>query len=256
MPILALRIAGRAGVDLSELPLLPESSYRSWIKSGEHRGRAEETRKLRGVRVAIGSRLVKRPNSIPRKHIRKATPTRSSLSAIRLPKRRVSNLSHRVQSARGLALAPVPDYSLCVNLYFWKEERAFVTRRWMAMLVLWAALFGLALPAAACTSALSAHCCPSGSGQHCPGFPLYAKADSANTCCTVAPALSRIASTSADRARHAVHAASGSLDPVALPAWTLLDQALRPAAGPIRSLASSYWHDASLTYLHTARLRI
>lgn len=124
------------------------------------------------------------------------------------------------------------------------------------MLVVWAALIGLALPAAACTSSLAADCCPSGSGQHCPGVPMHAKADSANTCCAFAPTLSRIASTSVDRARHGVHAASGSLDPVALPAWTLLDQALRPAAGPIRSLASSYWHDASLTYLRTARLRI
>jgi hypothetical protein len=124
------------------------------------------------------------------------------------------------------------------------------------MLVVWAALIGLALPATACTSNLSADCCPSASGQHCLGVPTHAKADTANTCCTFAPALARIAATSVDRARHRVHAVSGSPDPVVLPAWTLLHQALRPDSGPIQSLASSYWHDASLTYLRTARLRV
>jgi hypothetical protein len=124
------------------------------------------------------------------------------------------------------------------------------------MLVVWAALIGLALPAVACTASSSLDCCPTGSAQHCPGVPTPTKADSANTCCTFAPALARIAAVPVDRVRQKAHAPSDLPDLIARVAWTQSDQTWRPAAGPIQSLASSYWHDASLTYLRTARLRI
>ena len=129
-------------------------------------------------------------------------------------------------------------------------------RRWVAMLAVWAALLGGALPTLACTLSSSDSCCSYGSQYPCTGVSGSALDSAQGACCYVAPALTRGHTASAARTRLEPNHVSHSPDPVALVPWALAAQAPQTARGILAPLALSHRDNESLTYLRTARLRL
>src|ERR1700693_1514836 len=113
----------------------------------------------------------------------------------------------------------------------------FVMRRWVAMLAVWAALLGGALPTLACTLNSTDGCCPSGSQYPCSGVSGSALDCAQSACCNVAPALTRAHGASAARVRLEPHNSSPSADPVALTLWVPAAQVSQPARGNLAHLA-------------------
>jgi hypothetical protein len=128
-------------------------------------------------------------------------------------------------------------------------------RRLFVLFVLWVGLIAAGAPAFACaTAAAAGNCCPADGSTDC--TETYEQLGAAAiACCITASAPS--AAVSAEPSREAQNAQSdhGSADPVApLASLPLLfgsrgSHLVLPAAAPAHT-------DASLTYLHTARLRL
>jgi len=129
-------------------------------------------------------------------------------------------------------------------------------RRWVAMLAVWAALLGGALPTFACMLNSSDNCCPSGSQYPCSGGSSSTLDSAEIACCNVAPALTRGHTASAARIRLEPSHAPHSPDPAAPLLWVLAAQAPQTARGILAPLALSHRDNESLTYLRTARLRL
>jgi hypothetical protein len=127
-------------------------------------------------------------------------------------------------------------------------------RRWATLLIASFAVLGLASPALACAALLSAarDCCPEGGPAPCKGQP-----SSEVACCLVAPTPAPAASVNANTERLIPQPAGSTPDPVILATW-LHTLAPVPAFSlriePRASFRGSA--DATLTYLHTGRLRL
>lgn len=123
------------------------------------------------------------------------------------------------------------------------------------MLVVWAGLLGLALPALACASP-GHDCCPHDSQSPCGGNHPSAPVQSGNACCTDAPAVTRVPTAQAIRVRLAPNDFAHLPPAFGTPAcaW-VTSQSQRVPRRSIHTV-SVYYPDASLTYLRTARLRL
>lgn len=111
------------------------------------------------------------------------------------------------------------------------------------MLVVWAGLVGAGLPAFACASAAAAgDCCPPDAPSGC--TQVYQQLDVQASICVTAEAPARM-----------VERDHGSADPIVLVASGVsLPDPGSIVRVPVRP--SSACTDASLTYLHTGRLRL
>jgi hypothetical protein len=124
------------------------------------------------------------------------------------------------------------------------------------MLVVWAGLMGAGAPAFACaTAAASGDCCPPGAPTGC--TQVYEQLDlEASVCCITAVAPAQIVATESGRELLLKQHDHESADPVVLaaPPCSLPDPGSTSRLdGPHVSAA---YTDASLTYLHTGRLRL
>lgn len=129
-------------------------------------------------------------------------------------------------------------------------------RRFLALLVLWAGLLGAGSPAFACaTAAAAGDCCPPGAPTGC--TQIYEQLDiEAIICCVTVAAPSQAVTAEPGRQAQAAQREHGSADPIALSAPSRSLQDLRSTTRLAASHVSAAHTDASLTYLHTGRLRL
>lgn len=130
-------------------------------------------------------------------------------------------------------------------------------RRLSAILVLCVGLLTIGGPAAACALAsATSDCCPSG-GQPCgdggSGAPVSPEA---SACCFTAPTPSSAAAAEAPRARASLDLHASGPDPYLSLAWLLTLHPWESIAAPAIHPPDGRAVDASLTYLHTLRLRL
>src|ERR1700730_7603313 len=132
-----------------------------------------------------------------------------------------------------------------------------VMRRYTAILLVWASLLGGLLPAVACAFDLCSNCCPTGFSHFSQGArPSAAPVSTAEACCAVAPAQPLMVSARDGSARPDLRHILQSSDPAALVPWILVARdSDRPWGTPAPSVLA-FRENASLTYLHTARLRV
>jgi hypothetical protein len=124
----------------------------------------------------------------------------------------------------------------------------------VAALVVWIGVLGIASPVLACTSMafVERDCCPQGTPAPCGGDRAAAL-----ECCVAAPPAVTAAVVIAKAEQLQIDPRSDSPDPVILPAWL---ETLSPRGPPslqvvdLDRLGSNT--DATLTYLHTGRLRL
>jgi len=128
-------------------------------------------------------------------------------------------------------------------------------RRLLSLLLLWVGLIGAGAPAFACTTAAAAgDCCPPGRASGC--TEVYAQLGSdAIVCCISAAASSALVTVEPGREPQLAHCERGSADPIATAAsaHAILDVRGSNLVLPVITAART---DSSLTYLHTARLRL
>jgi hypothetical protein len=129
-------------------------------------------------------------------------------------------------------------------------------RRLIALLVLWTALLGAGSPAFACvTAAAAGDCCPPGAPSGC--SQTYEQLDVVATiCCITAPAPSQMVSVESGRERHVLQLDRGSPDPIVVVSKSDTLSEFQQRSHFTTPLVSSASTDASLTYLHTGRLRL
>jgi hypothetical protein len=125
--------------------------------------------------------------------------------------------------------------------------------RWMASLVLWVGVLGIASPALACATVAPAHrdCCPDGAPSPCGGGQPGKLA-----CCVTAPTPAPAAAVSVSTQQKVQDRTTGTPDPVLLVTWL---QTLATAPGvlePFAPHASPPRNEATLIYLQTRRLRL
>jgi hypothetical protein len=127
--------------------------------------------------------------------------------------------------------------------------------RLLAILVLCVGLVGAGTPALACaTAAAAGDCCPPGAPADC--LQIYEQADAAAVaCCITAAAPSAMVAAEPSRELPVAQCDHGSADPITAVTslFPILDRRDSQLATPVTSAART---DASLTYLHTARLRL
>jgi hypothetical protein len=128
-------------------------------------------------------------------------------------------------------------------------------RRLFALLVVWVGLITAGAPAFACaTAAAAGNCCPSDAPSGC--AQLYEQLGAqATVCCATAAAPSVMVSAESSRELHIAQSDHGSVDPIAAAASLSSILNLRDSRLALPVPAPAY-SDASLTYLHTARLRL
>lgn len=128
-------------------------------------------------------------------------------------------------------------------------------QRLFAILVLCVGLIGAGSPALACaTAAAAGDCCPPGAPTDC--TQIYEQLDTeAAVCCTTATAPSAMVVAEPSRELQVAQFDHGSADPIAAVTslFLSLDRRDSQLATPVSTAART---DASLTYLHTARLRL
>ena len=127
-------------------------------------------------------------------------------------------------------------------------------RRFLALLMVWAGLIGAVGPAFACASAAAAgDCCPANAPSGC--TPVYEQVGvELSVCCVSAAAPAQI--VAAEPGRELQQGDRGSPDPVVLITSSASSHDLRRAVRLAAPLLSAQFTDASLTYLHTGRLRL
>jgi hypothetical protein len=142
-----------------------------------------------------------------------------------------------------------------VDLLQARDEIRPRMRRLFALFVLWVGLIAAGAPAFACaTAAAAGNCCPVDGPFGC--AQLYEQLGAeATACCVTAAAPSVMVSAEWSRELHIAQSDHGSVDPVAAVASlpSILHRRDSQLALPIPAPAHT---DASLTYLHTARLRL
>jgi hypothetical protein len=121
-------------------------------------------------------------------------------------------------------------------------------RRYLAMLMVWVGLIGAGVPAFACASAAAAgDCCPPNAPSGCTS--VYEQIGVVQSmCCVTAAAPAQM--VAAEGRSH------GSPDPNVLPVSPASSLDVRRADYVVEPLFSVRLTDASLTYLHTGRLRL
>lgn len=129
-------------------------------------------------------------------------------------------------------------------------------RRFLTLLIVWAALAGAGLPAFACaTAAAAGDCCPPDAPSGC--IQAYQQLDiEAAVCCITAAAPSQLVVAEPNREPKAAQRDHGSTDPVALVTPSSSYPSLRSTIRLAISHVPSARTDASLTYLYTGRLRL
>jgi hypothetical protein len=142
-----------------------------------------------------------------------------------------------------------------VDLLPAKVEIRLRMRRLFALLVVWVGLITAGAPAFACaTAAAAGNCCPADAPSGC--AQLYEQLGAqATVCCATAAAPSVMVSAEPNRELHIAQSDHGSVDPVADVASlsSILHRRDSQLALP---LPAPTHPDSSLTYLHTARLRL
>ena len=124
-----------------------------------------------------------------------------------------------------------------------------MVRRLFTTLMLWTCLLGMVQPTLAC--GLGTDCCPKGSAStYVEQATLQAVAD--DSCCAAQPALASSPSVVA-QPRKALDRAAGSPSLLTAPAAVPASRSVPQAASLV---LTDYRGDFSLTYLHTARLRL
>jgi hypothetical protein len=129
-------------------------------------------------------------------------------------------------------------------------------RRFLVLLLLLAGFIGAGGPAFACaTAAAAGECCPVNAPSGCTrGYEQVGS--EASICCVTPTAPAQVVAAESGRELHVVQDDRGSPDPVALTVASG-SSLYRQRAGRLAvPLLSAECADASLTYLHTARLRL
>jgi hypothetical protein len=127
-------------------------------------------------------------------------------------------------------------------------------RRFLTLLLLWVGLIGATAPAFACANADAGECCPANAPSGC--TQVYEQFGiEASVCCVSPAAPAQIVAAEAGRELQ-VQGDHGSPDPVALTV-SFASSLDRHRAGQLAVPAlSAKYTDASLTWLHTGRLRL
>ena len=124
-----------------------------------------------------------------------------------------------------------------------------MVRRLFITLILWTCLLGMIQPTLAC--GLGTDCCPKGSAStHVQQATLSAVEDA--SCCTAQPALASSPLVVA-QPRKALDRAAGSPSLFVAPATVPTSRSVPYVASIV---LTDFRGDSSLTYLHTARLRL
>ena len=135
--------------------------------------------------------------------------------------------------------------------------RQVVMRRYTAILVVWASLLGGLLPTVACAFDLCSNCCPAEFSHFSQGArPNAAPVSSVEACCALAPAQPVMVSAADGPGRHDLRHVPPPSDPGALAPSMLISRAPDRSCGTLAPSVLAYRENASLTYLHTARLRL
>ena len=135
--------------------------------------------------------------------------------------------------------------------------RQVVMRRYTAILLVWASLLGGLLPSVACAFDLCSNCCPTEFSHFSQGArPSAAAVSSAEACCAVAPARPLMVSGRDGSARPDPRHILQSSDPAALVPSILVSRDSDRSGGTLAPSVLAFRKNASLTYLHTARLRL
>jgi hypothetical protein len=130
-------------------------------------------------------------------------------------------------------------------------------RRYTAIFIVWAGLLGGLLPSVACAFALCSNCCPTEFSRSHPGTALSAASvSSAEACCAVAPAQPVMVSAADGPGRADLRHVPQPPDPAALAPSMLVSCDPDRSWGTLALSVLAYQENASLTYLHTARLRL
>lgn len=125
-------------------------------------------------------------------------------------------------------------------------------RRFLALLMVFAGLIGACAPAFACAPGAAGNCCP----PNAPGCtPAYEQFGVEPSMCCVAAA-DPVQMIAAEPARDVQERNPGSPGPNVLPVSSASSPELRAAGTVDAPLFSARCTDASLTYLHTGRLRL
>jgi hypothetical protein len=128
-------------------------------------------------------------------------------------------------------------------------------RRIVALIVLCAGLLAAGAPSFACaTAAAAGDCCPADAAGCTQVFEQLSV--EASICCVTAAVPAQIVAAESGRELHVVQLDHGSVDPGVPPASSALPPVLARAARQAVPLLPATWVDASLTYLHTGRLRL
>jgi hypothetical protein len=135
------------------------------------------------------------------------------------------------------------------------QESTRVFRRLAASLMLWVGVLALSSPVLACGASMmpGRDCCPEGTHAPCDngGVPKGIAA-----CCSAAPIVSQAAAVEPSRIQHEQPLNSGTPDPLILSAWFHTFDARAVPLLLIPWSEGSPARDATLTYLHTGRLRL
>jgi hypothetical protein len=125
--------------------------------------------------------------------------------------------------------------------------------RFHALLLVFAGLIGAGAPAFACASAAADDCCPANAPSGC--TPEYQQLGvEQSVCCATAAAAAQI--VAAEPGREVQGRNPGSPDPNVLPVSPASSLVSRHVGRPVAPLFAARCTDASLTYLHTGRLRL
>jgi hypothetical protein len=129
-------------------------------------------------------------------------------------------------------------------------------RRFLALFMLLAGLIGAGASAFACAAAGAAgDCCPANSPSGCtPEYEQFAVESS--VCCITATAPAQIVAAEPGRELQLAQGERGSADPIVPTTSPVSSLDPRRAGRLAVPLLSARYTDASLTYLHTGRLRL
>jgi hypothetical protein len=126
-------------------------------------------------------------------------------------------------------------------------------RRFLALLMVFAGLIGAGAPAIACAIGAAGDCCPTNAPSGC--TPEYQQLGvESSVCCVAAAAPAQI--VSAEPGREVQGRNPGSPDPNVLPLCFASSLSLRVCGAITTPAFCTRCTDASLTYLHTGRLRL
>jgi hypothetical protein len=127
-------------------------------------------------------------------------------------------------------------------------------RRFLTLLLLLAGLIGASVPAFACAAADAGECCPANAPSGC--SQAYEQlASEASVCCVSTTAPARIVAPEPGRELQ-IQGDRGSPDPAALTIASASSLNRHHCCQLAALPHSAEYADASLTYLHTGRLRL